>query len=455
MSKKQKVHFVCTSCGYENPVWSGKCRSCGEWGTLKEFKESITKSKSFQKISAPCEPLLLSNIKTSEPDRRVSGISEFDRVLGGGSMPGMTVLIGGDPGIGKSTLMLKYCSMMSKTGLNALYVSGEESSGQIKQRAERTDSLSDTMKIFCENDLALICEAIEKEHFDLIVLDSVQTVFDPDTEASPGSSGQIKNTASVLIMLAKQKSFRLFLIGHVTKDGAIAGPKMIEHMVDTVLYFEGDSYHRFRILRTVKNRFGPSGETGIFEMENSGLAEVKDPSMYFINAKDISEPGTAVTVSLEGTRPMLLEIQALTAPPAFGTPQRNCVGYDIKKLGKIIAVLDRILGFRVSSGDVFLNITGGVRLDDPAADMSVAVSLISSVTTKSLPAGSVFCGEIGLNGEIRAVSGIGPRVKECIRLGFDKIFIPESNYKDGSFTKSKKIVPVSDLTGLISVISVI
>ncbi len=454
MSKKQKIHFVCSSCGYESPAWSGKCHSCGEWGSLKEFKEASVRP-GLQRTTSGSVPLTFSNIKASGLVRTVSGINEFDRVLGGGSMPGMTVLIGGDPGIGKSTLMLKYCSMMSKTGLNTLYVSGEESSGQIKQRAERTDSLSDSMKIFCENDLPSICAAVEKEHFDLIVLDSVQTVFDPSAEAAPGSPGQIKNTASVMIMLAKKMSFRLFLIGHVTKDGAIAGPKMIEHMVDTVLYFEGDSYHRFRILRTVKNRFGPSGETGIFEMENSGLVEVKDPSMYFINTKELSEPGTSVSVTMEGTRPMLLEIQALTAPPAFGTPQRNCVGYDIKKLGKIIAVLDRILGFKISSGDVFLNVTGGVRIDDPAADMSVAVSLISSVSSKPLPAGSVFCGEIGLNGEIRAVSGIGARVKECVKLGFDKIYVPEANLKDGNFPQSKKIVPVSKLTGLISVISVI
>jgi len=453
MAKVDKTNFLCTECGYDTPKWLGKCPSCGAWGTLKEFKTGSSNSKSHSRISAAenSEPLLLKDIVSENKIRIMSGISEMDRVLGGGFLKGMTVLIGGDPGIGKSTLMLKYSSDMQAKGYKSLYVSGEESPHQIKHRAERIDANDGALSVFCENNLNIISEWITKNSPDIVVIDSIQTIYAPEDDSSPGSIGQIRTVSAGLITLAKKSNFCLFLIGHVTKDGFIAGPKMIEHMVDAVLYFEGDRYHRFRILRTVKNRFGSTNEIGMFEMCNEGLIEVKNPSQYFLNDDITGNSGTSITASLEGTRPLLIEIQALVSDSNFGNPQRNCVGFDIKRLSKIVAVLDKKMGFHISNQDIFLNVTGGGKLTDPGADMSVAISLISSFRDIKIPPKSVFCGEIGLNGEIRAVSGLEMRINECVKLGFDSIYAPKANSADAK-KFAKKAIFVSDLNELISMI---
>ncbi|MBN2789972.1 MAG: DNA repair protein RadA [Candidatus Delongbacteria bacterium] len=447
---KDKTKFVCTECGFDTVKWLGKCPSCNEWGTLKEFKESKITNKPTSLIKDN-KPVKLKDIKIDELDRISCNISELDRVLGGGILSGMVSLIGGDPGIGKSTLMLQLAANLCGKDISTLYVSGEESLHQIKHRSQRIESDDDSFYIFCENNLDKISEWIEENKPQVVIIDSIQTVYDPGTESTPGSVGQIRSAAAKLVMLAKQLNISFFLVGHVTKDGAIAGPKIIEHMVDTVLYFEGDRYHRFRILRTIKNRFGSTNEIGMFEMRKEGLVEVLNPSQYFLNEEITQNTGTSITAAMEGTRPLLIEIQALVSDSNFGNPQRNCVGFDIKRLSKILAVLDKKIGLHILSQDVFLNITGGGKLNDPGADMSVAISLISSFRNIIIPKKSVFCGEVGLNGEIRAVSGIEQRVNEAVKLGFEKIFIPNAS-KNETKKFAKKVTYISDLNELLSFI---
>jgi DNA repair protein RadA/Sms len=449
MAKNDKTNFVCSECGYDAPKWLGKCPSCSAWGSFKEFKTGPAKAQSRRAQTVKREPEFLKDIEVDDKERITSGISELDRVLGGGCLPGMTALIGGDPGIGKSTLMLKYAANMQKKGVDSVYISGEESPHQIKRRAQRIGADGGDLKIYCENDLADIISWIDKNKPGIVIIDSIQTVFDPAEDSSPGAAGQLRTVSSELIMLAKKLDICLFLIGHVTKDGFIAGPKMIEHMVDAVLYFEGDRYHRFRILRTVKNRFGSTNEIGMFEMGDSGLNEVTNPSQYFLNEETLGNPGTSIAASLEGTRPLLIEIQALVTDTTFNNPQRNCVGFDVKRLGKILAVLDKKMGFHLSNSDIFLNVTGGGKITDPGADMSVAISLVSSFREFRVPPKTVFCGEIGLNGEIRAVSGIEMRIKECLKLGFEQIFVPAANSADAD-KFGKSVVCVSDLTEILS-----
>ena len=425
MAKNSKTNFLCSECGYDAPKWLGKCPACGTWGSFKEFRES--KQGSSPVFTGPsADPVSLKDISTKESKRYLSGITELDRVLGGGCLRGMAALIGGDPGIGKSTLMLKYISNMQSEGLKTLYVSGEESPNQIKSRADRIGADSGDVCIFCENDIRTVTDWIEKNRPDVVVIDSVQTVCDPSDDSSPGSPGQVRSSASRIITAAKKLGFCLFIIGHVTKEGFIAGPKMIEHMVDAVLYFEGDRFHGFRILRTVKNRFGSTNEIGLFEMRPEGLTEVTNPSSYFLNEKTLTAPGASIAATLEGTRPLLIEIQALVTSPSFGNPQRNCVGFEIKRLSKIIAVLDKKIGLNIAGQDVFLNVTGGARLTDPGADVSVAVSLISSFRNFTVPPKSVFFGEVGLNGEIRPVSGSESRISESKKLGFSSIYSSEN-----------------------------
>ncbi|NOR45797.1 MAG: DNA repair protein RadA [Candidatus Delongbacteria bacterium] len=447
---KDKTKFVCTDCGYDTIKWLGKCPSCQAWGTLKEFKESKIKNVPKTLIQDN-KPIKLKDIKVDKIARIQTNISELDRVMGGGILSGMVTLIGGDPGLGKSTLMLQLATNLNGNNISTLYVSGEESLHQIKHRSQRIDSANDSFYIFCENNLEKISAWIEDNKPEVVIIDSIQTVYDPNTESTPGSVGQIRSAAARLVMLAKQLNISFFLVGHVTKDGAIAGPKIIEHMVDTVLYFEGDRYHRFRILRTIKNRFGSTNEIGMFEMRKEGLIEVTNPSQYFLNDESTQNTGTSITASMEGTRPFLIEIQALVSDSNFGNPQRNCVGFDIKRLSKILAVLDKKIGMHISNQDVFLNVTGGGKLNDPGADMSVAMSLISSFRNIVIPKKSIFCGEVGLNGEIRAVNGIEQRINESIKLGFENIFIPKAN-KNETKKFSKQVTYVSDLNELLSYI---
>lgn len=451
---KQKTKYVCSSCGYDSIKWQGKCPACGEWDSFKEFKESKTGLKNTI-TSKALAPKKITEVEINENIRQTTYSRELDRVLGGGIVDGMAVLIGGDPGIGKSTLMLQTLSMLSKNGLKCLYVSGEESDRQIRMRAERTGCFDEKLYVYNETDVTEIAKYLESCTDDdkpsAVVVDSIQTIYSSESDNSKASTTQLKEAVGILIGLAKSTGIPIFLVGHVTKDGAIAGPKLIEHMVDTVLYFEGDVYHQYRILRAIKNRFGASNEIGIFEMKTSGLEEVENPSEFFLNLSGDAHSGSSITVALEGSRPFLIEVQALVTDSSFGTPQRNCVGFDYKRLNKIIAVLEKRSGLFIGNQDVFLNITGGGKLSDPAADLSVATSLFSSFRDKVIPQKAIFVGEVGLGGEIRAIGNIEVRFKEAEKLGMEKFYCPESNVK--SLKNSKiDIVGVKNLYQLLDIL---
>jgi len=464
-SNKEKVKYLCTECGYDTLKWMGKCPSCNSWGTMKEFKESSNKikksiseisnaaSKGISSINRGLEniPSKMSEIEFSATERIDTGIEEFNRVLGGGVVNGMVILIGGDPGIGKSTLMLQLAGNLTnpkmKEPKSVLYVTGEESLSQIKMRANRLNyGENERFKVFAETDMNMVKDFIIQEDNedgssnkpDVIIIDSIQTVFLPEVESAPGTVTQLREVTSLLVLLAKKLNIPIFLVGHVTKEGSIAGPRIIEHMVDTVLYFEGDRYHFYRILRTVKNRFGSTNEIGIFEMKNTGLMEVKNPSEYFLNSETSFQSGSSITASIEGSRPFLVEVQALVTSSNFGNPQRNFVGYDGKRLNKILAVMEKRNGIFFGNMDVFLNITGGGKLTDPAADLAVCISLYSSVKNITLSQKSVFVGEIGLGGEVRNVSNLEFRLKEAEKLGYEKIYI-NKNSKSYDRKKFKKI----------------
>ena len=453
---KDKVKFVCSECGYDTIKWMGKCPSCGSWNTLTEFRESknsISKNMAAGLgLSYDNKPVKMADIKATSNDKLLSGIGEFDRVIGGGIVEGMIALIGGDPGIGKSTIMLQLAGKVAAKGKKVLYVSGEESLNQIKLRAVRLQCDNENFLVYAETDVLKVKDCIIKEKPELVIIDSIQTVYSPEIDSAPGSVSQLRESASMLGVLAKKENIPVFLIGHVTKDGNIAGPKLIEHMVDTVLYFEGDRYYHYRILRTVKNRFGSTNEIGIFEMKNEGLLEVPNPSEFFLNPNMTGEEssgisGSSVTASIEGSRPFLIEVQALVSQSNYGNPQRNCVGYDPKRLSKILAVLEKRVGLHFGMQDVFLNITGGSKLNDPAADLSIAASLFSSFSNIELSGRSVFIGEIGLGGEIRTISGIESRISEAQKLGFSNIFIPKSSKVSRSKFKIK-IIRISSVEQL-------
>jgi DNA repair protein RadA/Sms len=425
---KQKTIYTCQQCGYQSPKWLGKCPDCQKWNTLAEEAVVATKGKGRSPLPAG-KPQRLHEVAGTEEDRIRCGIAEFDRVLGGGVVPGSFALIGGDPGIGKSTLLLQCIARLAEAA-PALYVTAEESTRQVKLRAERLGVAAKDLFLLAETSLEAILERARELRPAFLVVDSIQTIFTSALESAPGSVSQVRECAGRLMHVAKGEGIPTFIVGHVTKDGAIAGPRMLEHMVDTVLYFEGEAGHPYRILRAVKNRFGSTNEIGVFEMKESGLAEVSNPSELFLAERPEGAAGSAVVSSLEGSRPILVELQALVSGSSFGTPRRTTIGFDHNRVSLLVAVLEKKVGLSLLSQDVFLNVAGGVRLDEPAADLGVIAALASSHLNRPLPPRTIVFGEVGLAGEVRAVSRPELRVKEAARLGFDRCLLPAGNLKN-------------------------
>ncbi len=422
-TKKPKPIYVCQSCGYQSSHWMGRCPDCNEWSSLVE--ELIEKQTSNRSFSA--RPESITREVGPEEERCITHIKELDRVLGGGVVPGSVILVGGDPGIGKSTLILQMLSGLAKGGRKVLYVSGEESVRQIRMRANRLGAMHDDIFLATESRVETILAMCKEIRPEFVAVDSIQTMFSEEFPSAPGSVTQVREAAARLLTMAKRDSIPVVLVGHVTKDGAIAGPRVLEHMVDTVLYFEGDRGHAFRILRTVKNRYGSTNEIGVFEMKEEGLVEVDNPSEIFLAERSLNVSGSIVLPSMEGTRPILVEVQALVSPTNFGSPRRTAIGADQQRLALLTAVLEKKAGMALSQHDIFLNIAGGIRIDEPALDLGVVCALASSLLDRPVEATTVMCGEVGLAGEVRAVSQPDLRMREAFRLGFKKIILPLSN----------------------------
>ncbi|HWP60190.1 MAG TPA: DNA repair protein RadA [Candidatus Acidoferrales bacterium] len=426
---KPKIVYVCQSCGYRSPRWLGRCPECEQWNSLVEERTSAERHGRAELGGDRHHPKRLADISSEEQGRVLCGIGEFDRVLGGGLVPGSVTLIGGDPGIGKSTLLLQAFAAFGQKGLTCLYVSGEESERQVKMRAERLGIAADNLLILSETALEAILEHIKKTKPHLLVVDSVQTIYSTSLPSAPGSVGQVRECSGMIITTAKRANLSAFLIGHVTKDGAIAGPRTLEHMVDTVLYFEGDRGHNFRILRAVKNRFGSTNEIGVFEMKDSGLREVCNPSELFLSERPAASPGSAVVCSMEGTRPILVELQALVSRSFLAVPRRTTIGVDHNRVALLVAVLEKKNGIKLFDKDIFVNVAGGVQIEEPAVDLGIIAAVASSYEEKPLDPKTVFFGEVGLAGEIRGVAQAEARVKEAGKLGFTRCVLPQSNLR--------------------------
>lgn len=433
---KIKSAFFCQSCGYEAAKWLGKCPSCSEWNTfVEEMIEKPSKNVvAFSSENKHAKPQLIQEVVKHEEERRTLNDSELHRVLGGGLVPGSIILLGGDPGIGKSTLLLQ---LAISDNIKTLYVSGEESDRQIKMRADRIGRVNDSCFLLTETNLQNIVLHANEIQPEIIIIDSIQTLFSSHIESSPGSISQVRECTAQLLRYAKQTNIPIFLIGHITKDGALAGPKVLEHMVDVVLQFEGDRNHIYRLLRTIKNRFGSTNELGIYEMHGAGLRGVENPSEILITNTDKDLSGIAIASTIEGMRPLLVEVQALVSSAAYGTPQRSSTGFDAKRLNMLLAVLEKRCGFKLGSKDVFLNIAGGIKVDDPAIDLAVAMSVLSSNADLAIPKTVAFAGEIGLSGEIRPVNRIEQRISEAEKLGYKQIVV--SKYSKGLELKKSEI----------------
>jgi len=425
---KIKTVFFCQECGYESAKWMGRCPGCGHWNTMVEEIINTKADQDWRKSGkTPNKPIPISQIEKTSEKRFLTKTNELNRVLGGGVVPGSLVLVGGDPGIGKSTLLLQMSNQLAEAGYTVLYVSGEESVKQTKMRAERLDIHSDRLFVMAETDMFEIETRLDEIQPDFLVVDSIQTVYSSDVTSAPGSVSQVRECTGRLMRIAKTKGVATFIVGHVTKDGAIAGPRLLEHMVDTVLYFEGERHHTFRILRAVKNRFGSTNEMGVFEMKESGLTEVANPSEIFLQERTKGACGSTVAASMEGTRPMLVEIQALVTPTSYTNARRMATGIDPNRLSMLMAVLEKRVGLLMQNHDAYVNVAGGVRLDEPAVDLAVAVSVASSFRDQPVVPTDVLIGEVGLTGEIRRVSRIEQRVLEAQKLGFERAIIPEQN----------------------------
>ena len=443
---KVKTVFFCTECGYESAKWSGQCPSCHAWNTMTEQTVSSTViRKSKANGYEPSEPKALSEISLTDEDRVPTGIEEFDRVLGGGIVPGSLVLVGGDPGIGKSTLLLQACRELSNAGRDVLYISGEESLKQIRMRADRLGGFKGSMQLLCETDLTMISDTIRNKKPGIVVIDSIQTMFNEDITGTPGSVSQIRESTAVLLQLSKTLGISIFIVGHVTKEGTVAGPRILEHMVDTVLYFEGDRHASYRILRGVKNRFGSTNEIGVFEMQQEGLREVKNPSEYLLEGRPKDASGTVTSCSIEGTRPILLEIQALVCQTAFGIPRRQSSGADLNRINLLMAVLEKRLGIHLSEYDAYVNIAGGIRMNEPAIDLGIVMALVSSVKDAVIDESTICFGEVGLSGEVRSVPMAEQRVNEARKLGFKTCILPKSCLSSVKEKEGIKLVGVSNV----------
>ena len=447
--KKSKTSFFCQHCGYASPKWLGKCPSCNGWNCFAEELVANPEAGGRPDLIFNGTPLPIEEVPAAEGERTATGMAEIDRVLGGGIVAGSAVLIGGEPGIGKSTLMLQMMKHLAEGGKKVLYISGEESATQIKLRANRIGVTARDILLLIEVSLEKILDQIQKVDPAVVVIDSIQTVYSGDLMSAPGSVGQVREASSRLILTAKKSAIPVFLIGHVTKDGSIAGPKVLEHMVDTVLYFEGDSGHAYRIIRSIKNRFGPTNEIGVFEMRDKGLIEVPNPSAFFLAERPENVPGSVVVTSLEGTRPILVEIQSLVSPSNLGMPRRTAIGVDPNRVSLLVAVLDKICGLQLGGSDIFINVAGGVRVDEPAVDLGVVAAMASSFLDRPVDGRTVILGEVGLTGEIRAVSQMEVRLKEAARMGFSRCLIPKTGMLQASGKEKMEICAISSLTELL------
>ena len=445
---KIKTKYVCQECGYENSKWIGKCPECSNWNTfVEEIEEKRSKSNKevFVIDKSSSRPLNINSIETIKEQRFSTCINELDRVLGGGVVKGSLVLVGGDPGIGKSTLLIQVSSNVANSGKKVLYISGEESASQIKMRAQRLGIKSDNLYIFAENNLSIIEAHLESVNPDLIIVDSIQTVFSPEITSAPGTVSQIKEGTSRFMKISKKMGISTFVVGHVTKEGALAGPKVLEHMVDTVLYFEGERFNTYRLVRAVKNRFGSTNELGVFEMREIGLVELENPSKILISEKPKDVAGSVIISTVEGTRPMLLELQALVSPTSFGIPKRTATGVDYNRVSLLMAVLEKRVGMQIQNQDVYINVVGGIKINEPSIDLGIVMSIASSFRNIPIDGNVAITGEVGLTGEIRAVSFIEKRIAECKKLGFTKIIIPKSNYEAVKDIKGIDICPVDSV----------
>lgn len=430
MAKAKTTAFFCQNCGYESAKWQGQCPACHEWNTFTEEPVvKVSSSVAVKKAAAEIKPVRLSEVHTDEKQRISSGMEELDRVLGGGIVAGSLMLVGGDPGIGKSTLLLQVCHNLTRDGHKVLYVSGEESAQQIKLRAQRIGDFKDDLMLLCETNLDLVRAVIEKTKPEIVVIDSIQTMYHETVSAAPGSVSQVREATNVLMQIAKGMGISIFLVGHVTKEGVVAGPRVLEHMVDTVLYFEGDRYASYRILRGVKNRFGSTNEIGVFEMRQSGLREVSNPSEYMLEGKPENASGSIVACSMEGSRPILIEIQALVCHTNLPMPRRTTAGTDFNRVNLLLAVLEKRAGMQMSSCDVYVNIAGGIRMTEPAIDLGLILALVSSYKDIAIDEKTIAVGEVGLSGEIRSVNMAQQRVQEAKKLGFETVLMPRVSMK--------------------------
>lgn len=455
MLKNKKTVYFCQECGYESAKWMGQCPACKAWNTFVEemvSSKKISAGSSVKTSQKRQEPIILKDISLSEDERQTTNIGELDRVLGGGIVPGSLVLVGGDPGIGKSTLLLQVCRNLSQKQLAVLYISGEESLRQIKLRADRIGKFNEKMQLLCETNLELIREIIERKKPEVVVIDSIQTMFHEEVSSAPGSVSQVRESTNILMQIAKGLGVSVFIVGHVTKEGNVAGPRVLEHMVDTVLYFEGDRHASYRILRAVKNRFGSTNEIGVFEMCNTGLEEVKNPSEFLLNGRPENASGSVVACSMEGTRPILVEIQALVCHSNFGIPRRTAVGTDFNRVNLLMAVLEKKVGVHLASSDAYVNIAGGMKMTEPAIDLGICLAIVSSYKDIVIPDHMMVFGEIGLSGEIRAVSMAGQRVQEAKKLGFETVMLPEVCRSSVGKVDGVKLIYVSQIRDAINCI---
>lgn len=450
---KTSTVFFCQSCGYESPKWMGQCPGCREWNTFVEETVEKKSAAKAQERRAAGGPVCLSSIETKDEERVTTRMQELDRVLGGGIVPGSLVLVGGDPGIGKSTLLLQVCQKLADDGHEVLYISGEESLKQIKLRAERIGQFSDKLRLFCETNLELIGDTIRSGKPEVVIIDSIQTMYNEDVSSAPGSVSQVRESTSVLMQLAKGLGISIFIVGHVTKEGTVAGPRVLEHMVDTVLYFEGDRHASYRILRAVKNRFGSTNEIGVFEMRETGLTEVENPSQFMLNGRPEEASGSIVACSMEGTRPILLEIQALVARSQLAMPRRTAAGMDYNRVSLLLAVLEKRLNLHLSGSDVYVNIAGGIRINEPAIDLGVVLAIVSSSRDRAIDEKVLAFGEVGLSGEVRAVSQAAQRVQEAKKLGFTTVILPEVCREQIGDVKGVRLIGVRSVGDAVQAIS--
>ena len=451
---KNKMVFFCRECGYESAKWMGQCPGCKSWNTFTEEPVAMKPSGRVNALKADgkAEPVKLSQVSVDEKDRISTNMEELDRVLGGGIVPGSLILVGGDPGIGKSTLLLQVCRNLSDKALDVLYISGEESLRQIKMRANRLGEFGDRLSLLCEINLEVIEEIIRKLQPKVVVIDSIQTMYSEEVKAAPGSVSQVRESTAVLLQLAKGLGITIFIVGHVTKEGTVAGPRVLGHMVDTVLYFEGDRHASYRILRGVNNRFGSTNEIGVFEMREQGLMEVANASSFMLDGKPENASGSVVVCSMEGTRPMLLEIQALVCTSSFGLPRRQAVGTDTNRVNLLMAVLEKRVGMSLANCDAYVNLAGGIKVSEPAIDLGIVMAIASSFKNRAVPDGMLAFGEVGLSGEVRSVSMAQTRVKEAAKLGFHTCIVPAVCVQAIGQVPGMKIIGVSSVSEAIDVI---